>query len=70
MPQLTITTIEPSKNGPIERTCDTCTQPAIVDAKTILGPWAYLCADCLKGHGTRNPQLITNITAEPITLEL
>lgn len=24
-------------------TCNFCTQPAIYDGKTIMGPWAYMC---------------------------
>lgn len=36
--------------------------PATVDAKTIFGPWAYLCDECLVAVGTTNPALITRLS--------
>ncbi len=31
--------------------CDVCGKPAMYDAKTIHGPWAYLCQNCFKEVG-------------------
>jgi len=53
------------------RTCNLCeTEPAVVDAATGFGPWAYLCPGCLFLYGTSNPQLITNITERDLELEV
>ena len=31
--------------------CQFCSAPAAYDAKTHMGPWAYLCEKCFKWHG-------------------
>ena len=31
--------------------CQFCSAPAAYDAKTHMGPWAYLCEKCFKRHG-------------------
>jgi len=31
--------------------CDLCGEPAIADAATSLGPWAYVCADHFRSQG-------------------
>lgn len=51
----------------MERNCDIhktlkgdATVPATVDGKTVMGPWAYMCNDCLEEFGYPNtPGLIT-----------
>lgn len=35
------------------RTCDLCGKPAVVDAKTIYGYWAYLCPECNQRYGKK-----------------
>ena len=37
----------------MERRCDFCKELAIYDAKTIMGPWAYLCGYHFKKYGIR-----------------
>lgn len=32
--------------------CDFCGEPASVDGKTLMGPWAYMCTDCFNKFGT------------------
>ena len=31
--------------------CDFCGSPAKYDAKTNMGPWANMCAECYSAHG-------------------
>lgn len=31
--------------------CDFCEFPALVDGKTILGPWAFMCPKCFEDLG-------------------
>lgn len=40
-------------NG-IKAKCDFCNKPATYDAKTTLGPWAYLCDEHFKQHAAAN----------------
>lgn len=60
-----------SKNAPFPvKDCDVCgLEPAVVDAKTVMGPWANLCPGCWRAVGTRVLALITNLTTEPLQLE-
>lgn len=54
----------------LTRKCDMCGKPAVVDAKTIYGYWAYLCEDCNKMYGMKNWQTrLENLTegGTPIT---
>lgn len=69
-------TLKPSANSSIVNgvKCDHlhCAIPAVADAATIRGPfggkWAYLCITHLEMFGTRNPNLITNITGQDLEL--
>lgn len=37
----------------LDRTCDICNKSkAIIDGKTKMGPWAYMCKDCFNEVGT------------------
>lgn len=64
------TTIQPSKNAPIEASCQSggCERPAVADAKTYWGPWGYWCGQHLEEVAVGVPNLITNITTEPLVL--
>lgn len=47
------------------RDCQFCLfdpKPAVVDAKSSMGPWGYMCGDCLTAVGPQNVALVTNIT--------
>ena len=35
----------------IVKKCDFCNKQAIVDGKTRMGPWAYMCPDHLQVYG-------------------
>lgn len=37
----------------LTRCCDLCGKPAVVDAKTIYGYWAYLCPECNQRYGVK-----------------
>lgn len=50
----------------MKRNCDICKGrgidvPAIVDTKTIMGPWAYLCPACNVALGCGIPELTTEL---------
>jgi hypothetical protein len=38
---------------PTPRTCQFCPIPALFDAKTVMGPWAYLCSTHMEAFGIR-----------------
>jgi hypothetical protein len=46
--------------------CDLCPEAEVHaahwDAKTVMGPWAYLCNHCLVLHGVADHRLHTHIT--------
>ncbi len=52
-------------HGGLKRACNLCelekklNVPATYDAKTKMGPWAYVCDDHLKSHCVDNSQLRT-----------
>jgi hypothetical protein len=35
------------------RKCDFCTLDAVFDAKTMMGPWAYMCSMHMEAFGIR-----------------
>ena len=35
----------------IVKKCDFCNKQAVVDGKTRMGPWAYMCPDHLQVYG-------------------
>jgi hypothetical protein len=37
----------------LTRKCDFCNKQATVDAKTIYGPWAYMCDEHNKMYGVK-----------------
>lgn len=37
----------------LNRCCDMCGKPAVVDTKTIYGYWAYLCEEHNQMYGTK-----------------
>lgn len=37
----------------MDRCCDMCEKPAVVDTKTIYGYWAYLCEECNNRYGLK-----------------
>lgn len=37
----------------LNRCCDMCGKPAVVDTKTIYGYWAYLCDGCNQMYGRK-----------------
>jgi len=50
----------------LKRNCDIChyednkhSIPAVYDAKTIYGPWAYVCQAHYESHTNQNPQMST-----------
>lgn len=34
------------------KSCDLCGKPAVVDAPTVVGPWAYLCGPHYEAFAT------------------
>lgn len=43
------------------RTCDFCKDPAIYDAKTLLGPWAFVCEKHFQVYGIAIKGLYTKL---------
>lgn len=35
--------------------CDFCDAPAVYDAKTVYGPWGYLCRACFDRRALKEP---------------
>lgn len=35
----------------IDEKCDICGKDAVWDGPTQMGPWGYMCDDCMKKHG-------------------
>ena len=33
--------------------CDLCQNTALYDAKTKMGPWAYMCDECFNDYGPK-----------------
>lgn len=65
-------TIKSSKNAIVigGRPCDVCgDEDAVADAKLTLGPWGYVCIECLRLYGPTAPGLITNITDKPLVID-
>ena len=47
----------------MNRCCDMCGKPAVVDTKTIYGYWAYLCEEHNQMYGTKAFQTkLANLT--------
>jgi hypothetical protein len=45
--------------------CQVCkTEDAVVDGPTRQGPWAYMCALCLRTHGRPESSLNTTLVKE------
>lgn len=52
------------------RACDMCGRPAVVDAKTIYGYWAYLCPECNQMYGVKAFQTkLADLTEEGIRIK-
>ena len=54
----------------LTRKCDYCNRQATVDAKTIYGPWAYMCDEHNEMYGVKAFQIkLANLTegGSPIT---
>lgn len=45
----------------IKAKCDFCKNPAIYDAKTVFGPWGYLCETCFETRAIGIPGTFTRI---------
>lgn len=46
--------------------CDFCGKPAVYDAKTIHGPWAYVCQTHFNIYGCHTPGLYTKLQSDRI----
>lgn len=55
-------------NG-IKTKCDFCNAAAIVDGKTRMGPWAYMCQMHFDKYGCKTTGLYTRLAAEEETKE-
>lgn len=51
------------------RKCDFCDKQAIVDGKTQMGPWAYMCPDHLQQHGYPSSKMNTKLVADYPSLD-
>lgn len=67
--------LAPCANAPLDRVCQygygthsRCELNSVADAQTVTGRWAYLCISHLRSIGTRNTDLINNITKEDLEL--
>ena len=45
----------------INKKCDFCDKQAIVDGKTQMGPWAYMCSDHLYKYGYPQSKMNTQL---------
>lgn len=57
----------------MNRCCDMCGKPAVVDTKTIYGYWAYLCEEHNQMYGVKAFQTrLANITegGSPVKIKL
>ena len=41
----------------IKQKCDFCNEPAIVDGKTVMGPWSYMCSKHFEKYGVKSAGL-------------
>lgn len=47
----------------MNRNCDMCGKPAMVDTKTIYGYWAFLCEECNERYGLKHwNTLLANVS--------
>lgn len=62
-------TLQPCGNI-VVHTCqiEECDDRAKFDAKSKMGPWAYMCLKHLRTHGPLSIGLISNITESPIEI--
>lgn len=45
----------------IKPRCDFCSEPAVYDGKTIMGPWAHMCEAHFNKYGVRLPGLFSRL---------
>lgn len=50
----------------IKQKCDFCSKPAIYDAKTRYGPWAYMCAEHFDTRALKLPGTYSLLEPEPV----
>lgn len=47
----------------VKQKCDFCDEAATYDAKTLMGPWAYMCDKHYEQYGSRIPGMFSKLVA-------